>query len=34
MKTFKDFSAADVQNVFLNLNEFADYHDIDGEKIK
>lgn len=34
MKTFKDFSAADVQNVFLNLNEFADYHDIDGEKVK
>ena len=34
MKTFKDFAAADVQNVFLNLNEFADYHDIDGEKIK
>lgn len=34
MKTFKDFAVADVQNVFLNLNEFADYHDIDGEKIK
>jgi len=34
MKTFKDFAAADVQNVFLNLNEFADFHDIDGEKIK
>lgn len=34
MKTFKDYAIADVQNVFLNLNEFADVHDIDGQKIK
>lgn len=34
MKTFKDFAAEDVRNVFLNLNEFAEIHDIDGTKIK
>lgn len=31
---FKRIVAADVTNVFLNLSEFADWHDIDGVKIQ
>ena len=30
MKGFKDFVAQDVSRVFINLNEFAEEHDING----
>jgi len=33
MENFKDRVAADL-SVFLNLDEFAEYHDIDGETVK
>lgn len=33
MATFKDFAAADVDNVFFNLTEFADKHLVDGVEI-
>lgn len=33
MSAFKDFIAADVKNTFINPNEFADCHEIDGEKV-
>jgi len=33
MENFKDRVAADM-SVFLNLDEFAEYHDIDGETVK
>lgn len=33
MSAFKDAIAADVRNVFLNADEFSDYHDIDGERV-
>ena len=32
--TFKDAVAADTHSVFLNMKEFADVHEIDGERIK
>ena len=34
MSRFKDAVAADVKSVFLNLDEFADMHDINGVKIR
>lgn len=34
MSAFKDAVAADVNGVFLNADEFADWHDLDGERVK
>ena len=34
MSRFKDAVVADVKSVFLNLDEFADMHDINGVKIR
>lgn len=31
---FKDIVARDVQNTFLNVNEFADVHEINGRRLK
>ena len=31
--TFKDAISADIDNVFVNTNEFADEHEIDGQII-
>jgi hypothetical protein len=31
---FKDFLATDIQNVFLNVNEFAETYTIDGKSVK
>ncbi|MBK1752147.1 MAG: hypothetical protein JJO35_00350 [Escherichia coli] len=33
MSAFKDFVAADVQNVFINLDEFAKEHEIGHEVV-
>lgn len=33
MKSFKDIVAADVKAVFLNEAEFADYHEINDQRI-
>lgn len=33
MSAFKDFVAADVQNVFINLDEFAEEHEIGHEVV-
>ena len=33
MSAFKDAVADDVKGVFLNADEFSDYHDIDGERV-
>lgn len=33
MSAFKDAVAADVKNVFINLDEFAEPHDINGETV-
>ena len=33
MSAFKDAVRKDVQATFLNLDEFADYHEINGERI-
>lgn len=33
MRSFKDQLEMDFDNTFFNLNEFAEIHDIDGEKI-
>lgn len=32
--SFKEILAEDVNSVFLNLEEFADYHDIDGRQVR
>lgn len=29
-KTFKDYLQQDISNVFINTNEFADLHELDG----
>ena len=34
MSAFKDMVEADRDNVFLNLDEFADEHDVDGKIIR
>lgn len=34
MSTFQDMVAADRDAVFLNLDEFGEEHDVDGEKIR
>lgn len=34
MSAFKDAVATDVDAVFLNADEFADFHDIDGETVR
>ena len=34
MSRFKDAVKADVKSVFLNLDEFADMHDINGASIR
>lgn len=34
MTTFKKMIEKDIEEVFLNLEEFADFHDINGQKIK
>lgn len=34
MSAFRDMVEADRDEVFLNLDEFADEHDIDGETIR
>lgn len=34
MSRFKDAVKADVKSVFLNLDEFADMHDINGSSIR
>lgn len=34
MSAFKDAVAKDVGSVFLNQDEFADWHDIGGERVK
>ena len=34
MSLFKRCVGYDVTNVFLNLDEFADWHDIDGVKLR
>ncbi len=31
---FKDIVARDVRNTFLNVNEFADVHEINGRRLK
>ena len=33
MRSFRDQMEMDFDNTFLNLNEFAEIHDIDGKKI-
>lgn len=33
MSVFKDAAASDIKRVFLNADEFSDYHDIDGERV-
>lgn len=33
MKSFKEMLADDVKAVFLNANEFSDYHDLNGERV-
>lgn len=33
MSAFKDAVRKDVQTTFLNLDEFADYHEINGEQV-
>ncbi len=33
MSAFKDALAVDVKKVFLNADEFSDYHDLDGERV-
>lgn len=33
MSAFKDAVAADVTHVFINADEFADWHDIDGVRL-
>ena len=33
MSAFKDFVAADVKNVFINLDEFAEEHEIGHELV-
>ena len=33
MSAFKDFVAADVQNVFINLDEFSEEHEIGHEVV-
>lgn len=33
MSAFKDAVQADVKNIFLNIDEFAEEHDIDGETV-
>lgn len=33
MSTFKDFIARDIDEVFFNQSEFADWHDINGDRI-
>lgn len=32
MSAFKDMVAADIGNVFLNLDEFGEWHDLDGRQ--
>lgn len=34
MNKFKDFLKTDLKNVFINVDEFADFHLIDGERKK
>lgn len=34
MSWFKDLVAADVNSVFLNLDEFAEEHDINGVRVR
>ena len=34
MMTFKDILRADVNNVFLNTTEFADWHTLNGKRIR
>jgi hypothetical protein len=34
MSRFKDVVAKDMDSVFLNLDEFAEYHMLDGKRIK
>ena len=34
MSGFKDMVAGDIENVFLNLDEFAEEHDLNGTKCK
>lgn len=33
MRTFKDAVSADVANVFLNMDEFADRHNLNGRDV-
>lgn len=33
MSAFKDFIARDIDEVFFNESEFADWHDINGDRI-
>lgn len=33
MRSFKEQLEKDSENTFFNLNEFAEFHDVDGEKI-
>jgi hypothetical protein len=33
MSAFKDAVATDVKAVFLNADEFSDYHEINGERV-
>lgn len=34
MSAFKDAVAKDVTDVFLNIDEFADVHDLNGDRVK
>lgn len=34
MSAFKDAVAKDIKAVFINLDEFADEHDLDGKKVR
>lgn len=31
--TFKEQVAADIDNVFLNFDEFGEYHDVEGKQV-
>lgn len=33
MTTFKGAVQADIDNTFLNVSEFADWHDVNGEQV-